>query len=181
MFRSETRTPLPDPFRELLSLSPSQQHGRCGIPRPLVQRYSEELEQPAKDVASTLDQLRVRELRKQHRMAVRKQNTFPSLALSHLKFQSEIPLNGTLNGGIKAHRFSALMKCYFLQCNYLFYLNLFGRHRTQGSLLRWLLSNLLCSCLALSAVGSVLLKAQFILLFYTCIFGLVVSLVKFKF
>lgn len=49
------------------------QHGRCGIPQPLVQRYSEDLEQPVKDVASTMDQLRVRELRKQHRMAVRQQ------------------------------------------------------------------------------------------------------------
>ncbi|XP_062267386.1 SAM and SH3 domain-containing protein 1a [Platichthys flesus] len=48
----------------------SDKHGRCGIPQPLVQRYSEDLEQPAKDVASTMDQLRVRELRKQHRMAI---------------------------------------------------------------------------------------------------------------
>lgn len=49
------------------------QHGRCGIPRPLVQRYAEDLEQPVKDVASNMDQVRVKELRKQHRMAVRKQ------------------------------------------------------------------------------------------------------------
>ncbi|KAM9840391.1 SAM and SH3 domain-containing protein 1a isoform 4-T4 [Aulostomus maculatus] len=48
----------------------SDKHGRCGIPRPLVQRYSEDLEQPVKDVASTMDQLRVKELRKQHRMAI---------------------------------------------------------------------------------------------------------------
>ncbi|XP_053300678.1 SAM and SH3 domain-containing protein 1a isoform X2 [Pleuronectes platessa] len=48
----------------------SDKHGRCGIPQPLVQRYSEDLEQPAKDVASTMDQLRVKELRKQHRMAI---------------------------------------------------------------------------------------------------------------
>ncbi|XP_041661110.1 SAM and SH3 domain-containing protein 1a isoform X2 [Cheilinus undulatus] len=48
----------------------SDKHGRCGIPQPLVQRYSEDLEQPAKDVASNMDQLRVRELRKQHRMAI---------------------------------------------------------------------------------------------------------------
>ncbi|XP_010768554.1 SAM and SH3 domain-containing protein 1 isoform X3 [Notothenia coriiceps] len=48
----------------------SDKHGRCGIPKPLVQRYSEDLEQPVKDVASTLDQLRVKELRKQHRMAI---------------------------------------------------------------------------------------------------------------
>lgn len=56
-----------------MSLSPPSllQHGRCGIPQPLVQRYSEDMEQPVKDVASTMDQLRVRELRKQHRMAVR--------------------------------------------------------------------------------------------------------------
>ncbi|XP_060908006.1 SAM and SH3 domain-containing protein 1a isoform X4 [Labrus mixtus] len=48
----------------------SDKHGRCGIPQPLVQRYSEDLEQPVKDVASNMDQLRVRELRKQHRMAI---------------------------------------------------------------------------------------------------------------
>ncbi|XP_030577149.1 SAM and SH3 domain-containing protein 1a isoform X2 [Archocentrus centrarchus] len=48
----------------------SDKHGRCGIPHPLVQRYSEDLEQPVKDVASTMDQLRVKELRKQHRMAI---------------------------------------------------------------------------------------------------------------
>ncbi|XP_013129660.1 SAM and SH3 domain-containing protein 1a isoform X8 [Oreochromis niloticus] len=48
----------------------SDKHGRCGIPHPLVQRYSEDLEQPVKDVASTVDQLRVKELRKQHRMAI---------------------------------------------------------------------------------------------------------------
>ncbi|CAL8314695.1 unnamed protein product [Lota lota] len=48
----------------------SDKHGRCGIPPPLVQRYSEDLEQPVKEVASTMEQLRVRELRKQHRMAI---------------------------------------------------------------------------------------------------------------
>lgn len=48
----------------------SDKHGRCGIPHLLVQRYSEDLEQPVKDVASTIDQLRVKELRKQHRMAI---------------------------------------------------------------------------------------------------------------
>ncbi|XP_035534250.1 SAM and SH3 domain-containing protein 1a isoform X3 [Morone saxatilis] len=48
----------------------SDKHGRCGIPQPLVQRYSEDLGQAVKDVASTMDQLRVKELRKQHRMAI---------------------------------------------------------------------------------------------------------------
>ncbi|XP_070781564.1 SAM and SH3 domain-containing protein 1a isoform X2 [Enoplosus armatus] len=48
----------------------SDKHGRCGIPQPLVQRYSEDLEQPVKEVASNMDQLRVKELRKQHRMAI---------------------------------------------------------------------------------------------------------------
>ncbi|XP_034756093.1 SAM and SH3 domain-containing protein 1a isoform X8 [Etheostoma cragini] len=48
----------------------SDKHGRCGVPQPLVQRYSEDLGQPVKDVASTMDQLRVKELRKQHRMAI---------------------------------------------------------------------------------------------------------------
>ncbi|XP_077598268.1 SAM and SH3 domain-containing protein 1a isoform X1 [Stigmatopora nigra] len=48
----------------------SDKHGRCGIPQPLMQRYSEDLRHAVKDVASTMDQLRVRELRKQHRMAI---------------------------------------------------------------------------------------------------------------
>uniref|UniRef100_A0A3Q2XEC3 SAM and SH3 domain containing 1a n=1 Tax=Hippocampus comes TaxID=109280 RepID=A0A3Q2XEC3_HIPCM len=48
----------------------SDKHGRCGVPQPLMQRYSEDLQQPVKEVASTMDQLRVRELRKQHRMAI---------------------------------------------------------------------------------------------------------------
>lgn len=46
------------------------QHGRCGIPQLLVQRYSEDLQQALKDVASALDQIRVKQLRKEHRMAV---------------------------------------------------------------------------------------------------------------
>ncbi|KAM9797955.1 SAM and SH3 domain-containing protein 1-like isoform 3-T3 [Neosynchiropus ocellatus] len=48
----------------------SDKHGRCGIPQLLVHRYSEDLDQAVKDVASNMDQLRVRELRKQHRMAI---------------------------------------------------------------------------------------------------------------
>lgn len=53
-----------------VSIPPSIQHGRCGIPQPLVQRYSEDLEQPVKDVAPAIDQVRLKQLRKQHRMAV---------------------------------------------------------------------------------------------------------------
>ncbi|KAK9411656.1 SAM and SH3 domain-containing protein 1 [Crotalus adamanteus] len=48
----------------------SDKHGRCGIPEPLVQRYAEDLDQPEKDVAINLDQVRVKQLRKQHRMAI---------------------------------------------------------------------------------------------------------------
>ncbi|ETE68239.1 SAM and SH3 domain-containing protein 1, partial [Ophiophagus hannah] len=48
----------------------SDKHGRCGIPEPLVQRYAEDLGQPEKDVATNLDQVRVKQLRKQHRMAI---------------------------------------------------------------------------------------------------------------
>ncbi|XP_050807560.1 SAM and SH3 domain-containing protein 1 [Gopherus flavomarginatus] len=48
----------------------SDKHGRCGIPEALVQRYSEDLEQPEKDVATNMDQIRVKLLRKQHRMAI---------------------------------------------------------------------------------------------------------------
>ncbi|XP_042306611.1 SAM and SH3 domain-containing protein 1-like isoform X2 [Sceloporus undulatus] len=48
----------------------SDKHGRCGIPELLVQRYSEDLDQPKKDVATNMDQIRVKQLRKQHRMAI---------------------------------------------------------------------------------------------------------------
>ncbi|KAK0132020.1 SAM and SH3 domain-containing protein 1 [Merluccius polli] len=48
----------------------SDKHGRCGVPPPLVQRYAEDLEQPVREVASSVDQLRVTQLRKQHRMAI---------------------------------------------------------------------------------------------------------------
>ncbi|XP_067273736.1 SAM and SH3 domain-containing protein 1a isoform X7 [Pseudorasbora parva] len=48
----------------------SDKHGRCGIPQLLVQRYSEDIQQPVKDVASSLDQIRVKQLRKEHRMAI---------------------------------------------------------------------------------------------------------------
>ncbi|NXO63889.1 SASH1 protein, partial [Phainopepla nitens] len=48
----------------------SDKHGRCGIPEALVQRYSEDLDQPEKYVATNMDQIRVKQLRKQHRMAI---------------------------------------------------------------------------------------------------------------
>ncbi|MGH0150757.1 UNVERIFIED_CONTAM: hypothetical protein FKN15_064749 [Acipenser sinensis] len=50
----------------------SDKHGRCGIPESLVQRYAEDLEQPVNNVASNMDRVRVKQLRKQHRMAVSK-------------------------------------------------------------------------------------------------------------
>uniref|UniRef100_A0A8C2UV48 SAM and SH3 domain-containing protein 1 n=1 Tax=Chinchilla lanigera TaxID=34839 RepID=A0A8C2UV48_CHILA len=48
----------------------SDKHGRCGIPEALVQRYAEDLDQPEKDIATNMDQIRVKLLRKQHRMAI---------------------------------------------------------------------------------------------------------------
>ncbi|KAK1170820.1 SAM and SH3 domain-containing protein 1a isoform X2 [Acipenser oxyrinchus oxyrinchus] len=48
----------------------SDKHGRCGIPESLVQRYAEDLEQPVNNVASNMDRVRVKQLRKQHRMAI---------------------------------------------------------------------------------------------------------------
>lgn len=48
----------------------SDKHGRCGIPEALVQRYAEDLAQPERDVAAHMDQVRVKLLRKQHRMAI---------------------------------------------------------------------------------------------------------------
>ncbi|XP_037698509.1 LOW QUALITY PROTEIN: SAM and SH3 domain-containing protein 1 [Choloepus didactylus] len=56
----------------------SDKHGRCGIPQALVQRYAEDLGQPERDVASHMDQIRVKLLRKQHRMAI------PSGALTEI-------------------------------------------------------------------------------------------------
>lgn len=62
--------------REILATTPDttflfpSQHGRCGIPEALVQRYAEDLDQPERDVATNMDQIRVKLLRKQHRMAV---------------------------------------------------------------------------------------------------------------
>ncbi|XP_073527492.1 SAM and SH3 domain-containing protein 1 isoform X8 [Phyllobates terribilis] len=48
----------------------SDKHGRCGIPEPLIERYAEDLNQLVKDVAVCMDEIRVRHLRKQHRMAI---------------------------------------------------------------------------------------------------------------
>ncbi|XP_069866839.1 SAM and SH3 domain-containing protein 1 isoform X5 [Dipodomys merriami] len=48
----------------------SDKHGRCGIPEALVQRYAEDLDQPERDIAYNMDQIRVKLLRKQHRMAI---------------------------------------------------------------------------------------------------------------
>ncbi|XP_031437861.1 SAM and SH3 domain-containing protein 1a isoform X3 [Clupea harengus] len=48
----------------------SDKHGRCGVPVLLVQRYSEELQRPPQAVSSTLDVIRVKQLRKEHRMAI---------------------------------------------------------------------------------------------------------------
>ncbi|XP_032882017.1 SAM and SH3 domain-containing protein 1 isoform X3 [Amblyraja radiata] len=48
----------------------SDKHGRCGIPMALIQRYSEDLQHSAEQVAVALDLVRVKQLRKQHRMAI---------------------------------------------------------------------------------------------------------------
>ncbi|XP_048858293.1 SAM and SH3 domain-containing protein 1a isoform X2 [Brienomyrus brachyistius] len=48
----------------------SDKHGRCGVPLCLIQRYTEDLGQAAKEVASTMDSLRVKQLRRLHRMAI---------------------------------------------------------------------------------------------------------------
>ncbi|XP_044147665.1 SAM and SH3 domain-containing protein 1 isoform X5 [Bufo gargarizans] len=48
----------------------SDKHGRCGIPEALIERYAEDLCQLVKDVATSMDEIRVRHLRKQHRMAI---------------------------------------------------------------------------------------------------------------
>ncbi|XP_007252037.3 SAM and SH3 domain-containing protein 1 isoform X3 [Astyanax mexicanus] len=48
----------------------SDKHGRYGVPLSLVQRYSEDLDRPLSDIATVLDEIRVQQLRKQHRMAI---------------------------------------------------------------------------------------------------------------
>ncbi|XP_072907558.1 SAM and SH3 domain-containing protein 1a isoform X2 [Hemitrygon akajei] len=48
----------------------SDKHGRCGIPMALIERYSESLQHSLEQVAAAMDLVRVRQLRKQHRMAI---------------------------------------------------------------------------------------------------------------
>uniref|UniRef100_A0A3B4BQI1 SAM and SH3 domain containing 1b n=1 Tax=Pygocentrus nattereri TaxID=42514 RepID=A0A3B4BQI1_PYGNA len=48
----------------------SDKHGRYGVPFSLIQRYSEDLNKPLSDIATVMDQTRVQQLRKQHRMAI---------------------------------------------------------------------------------------------------------------
>ncbi|KPP75296.1 SAM and SH3 domain-containing protein 1-like [Scleropages formosus] len=67
------------------TLSRALQHGRSGVPQALVQRYAKELGQPADEVASAMDRVRVRELRRQHRMAI------PCGGLADLSRKSSLP------------------------------------------------------------------------------------------
>ncbi|XP_067223625.1 SAM and SH3 domain-containing protein 1 isoform X3 [Chanodichthys erythropterus] len=48
----------------------SDKHGRYGVPFSLVQRYSEDLDKPLGDIAILIDQTRVQQLLKQHRIAI---------------------------------------------------------------------------------------------------------------
>ncbi|XP_016400833.1 SAM and SH3 domain-containing protein 1 isoform X1 [Sinocyclocheilus rhinocerous] len=48
----------------------SDKHGRYGVPFSLVQRYSEDLDKPLGDIAIVMDQTRVQQLLKQHRIAI---------------------------------------------------------------------------------------------------------------
>uniref|UniRef100_A0A8C1LPK9 SAM and SH3 domain containing 1 n=1 Tax=Cyprinus carpio TaxID=7962 RepID=A0A8C1LPK9_CYPCA len=48
----------------------SDKHGRYGVPFSLVQRYSEDLDKPLGDIAIVMDQTRVHQLLKQHRIAI---------------------------------------------------------------------------------------------------------------
>ncbi|XP_073683221.1 SAM and SH3 domain-containing protein 1 isoform X4 [Garra rufa] len=48
----------------------SDKHGRYGVPFSLVQRYSEDLDKPLGDIAIVIDQTRVQQLLKQHRIAI---------------------------------------------------------------------------------------------------------------
>ncbi|XP_041032593.1 SAM and SH3 domain-containing protein 1-like isoform X1 [Carcharodon carcharias] len=48
----------------------SDKHGRCGIPTALIQRYAEDLGCSAEHMAVAVELMRVKQLRKQHRMAI---------------------------------------------------------------------------------------------------------------
>ncbi|XP_038661142.1 SAM and SH3 domain-containing protein 1a isoform X2 [Scyliorhinus canicula] len=48
----------------------SDKHGRCGIPTVLIQRYAEDIGYTAEHVAMAMELVRVKQLRKQHRMAI---------------------------------------------------------------------------------------------------------------
>ncbi|XP_059375856.1 SAM and SH3 domain-containing protein 1-like isoform X2 [Carassius carassius] len=48
----------------------SDKHGRYGVPFSLLQRYSEDLDKPLGDIAIVMDQTRVHQLLKQHRIAI---------------------------------------------------------------------------------------------------------------
>ncbi|XP_057199197.1 SAM and SH3 domain-containing protein 1 isoform X2 [Triplophysa rosa] len=48
----------------------SDKHGRYGVPFSLVQRYSEHLDKPLGDIAILIDQTRIQQLLKKHRMAI---------------------------------------------------------------------------------------------------------------
>ncbi|XP_028981550.2 SAM and SH3 domain-containing protein 1 isoform X2 [Esox lucius] len=49
----------------------SDKYGRCGIPQSLAQRYSTELNLPLAETMNVLDEVRITQLHKQQRMAVR--------------------------------------------------------------------------------------------------------------
>ncbi|XP_056624610.1 SAM and SH3 domain-containing protein 1 isoform X3 [Triplophysa dalaica] len=48
----------------------SDKHGRYGVPFSLVQRYSEDLDKPLGDIAVLIDQTRIQQLLKLHRIAI---------------------------------------------------------------------------------------------------------------
>lgn len=64
----------------------SDEYGRYGIPRSLVQRFSDELDRSEDDVAVAMDTVRVRELLNQRRLAV----SISGMAVGGFKTHSEV-------------------------------------------------------------------------------------------
>eukprot|EP00062_Callorhinchus_milii_P009767 gi/632953905/ref/XP_007892677.1/ PREDICTED: SAM and SH3 domain-containing protein 1 isoform X1 [Callorhinchus milii] len=64
----------------------SDKHGRCGIPIALIERYAEELGHPVNHMAANMDQIRIKQLLKQHRMGI------PS-SLNEMSRKSLVPGN----------------------------------------------------------------------------------------
>lgn len=83
------------------------QHGRCGIPITLVQRYSEELSEALGDTARVMEHIRVQQLHKEQRMAVRDvSSTFPNLDIDEIHVKDRGSEENEAETGLRITRYS---------------------------------------------------------------------------